>query len=191
MKFFNYIKNENKTANDTHIENKVSPYKTILTELKNTEYNVNQEYNDQFKYQAKEVGLNHPTQEAFVKLKDNGDVQIIADSNTGINLNNEHKTINLYGRGININSEVLDIKTEHLLLNGYKLNPLLYELCNLDFGVDNLSDLKLDATVRKWVYNNNYIAGGYYEERYIKITPFLPINEDSTMETILDKIGGD
>lgn len=47
-------------------------------------------------YQHNEVGLNHPTNNAFIRIRDNGDIEIHADDGLGIILGVARKNITFY-----------------------------------------------------------------------------------------------
>lgn len=178
-----------RSPKDTHKENKVPSWKIRAMELKNRDIDFDQIREARRTYSTNEVGFKHPEQNSYLKFSDNGDIKMMSGENSGISINNKYKTTNIYGQSTNINSKIFNINTMDggLLINKYILNPQLYMFCNLNFNEGNMCDLKLDATVKYWkkTEDNN---GGYWTEKSIAISPFIPTSEDTEYSKIINRI---
>lgn len=65
----------------------------------------------------RETGITHPDTPGFIRLKDNGDIEIIAEEGLGIIINRMHKSITLIAD---------DIKVITNDKNGFKWNDLSF-----------------------------------------------------------------
>lgn len=70
--------------------------------------NPNQFVQDQDYFGDREVGLNHPDVKSFVRLKDNGDVEIMANEGLGIVLRPAKNSILLYADHVQIMTKEQD-----------------------------------------------------------------------------------
>lgn len=70
----------------------------------------------QSKFSSREVGLTHPDLEAYIKIADNGDIQIMASPDLGIILSPSKGTIFFVGNSIKF-------ATNEIKWNENRLNP--------------------------------------------------------------------
>jgi len=59
-------------------------------------------------FSPREVGLTHPDNDAFVKLSDNGSIEIMAGDDLGIIIDPHTRTINIYGDSIRFHTREID-----------------------------------------------------------------------------------
>lgn len=99
--------------------------------------------NSQGYFQDEEIGMYNPVSSSIMKIKDNGNIDIFIDSNIGIRINAENKTIEFLGDQttkshkwtvlsnnveiiandkINIKAKELNIETEKITKNGEEIN---------------------------------------------------------------------
>ena len=89
---------------------------------------LNQLHKNTYKYTGTEPGISHPNTGAAVKLRDDGCIDIFAGENTGIRIDPNANSLNLFGDKVNIWSSETSIHTEEnsLMWNYNPLNPDLY-----------------------------------------------------------------
>lgn len=72
-------------------------------------------------YSEGEVGFTNPSNKSTIKVDKEGNILIFTDTNNGIMINSENKTINVYGNNININCNSININTKSFKLNGKEM----------------------------------------------------------------------
>jgi hypothetical protein len=181
----NYSNIQNK---NTGLDNKRSQDEILLTEMTNYETDIQNVIDKESFYQSKDIGFVSPTSSAFLKLKDNGDIDLYSNELTGISFKNLNNTISLSAQNLNINSKTINIHTDDmgLRLNDFALNPLLYKSCLNDFNKEEYRDLKVRTSVRKW--NTSTMGEGWMRED-ILIKPFFPTKLAEEQKE-LDKVIG-
>lgn len=172
---------------NTGVDNKVSDEKIELSELNNTKIDIDTIKDKDKEFGRKDVGINSPTSSAFLRLKENGDVNISSNASTEINLNHETGTISLFGKCINLQANDVNIKCDDLGLkiNNFVLNPFIYKMCLNDLNKNEYRDLMLEATVRRW--NDGTAEGGWMRDN-ISFKPFYPIktiDEEKEMDELI------
>ena len=151
----------------------------LLAELKTHSPDFKAQFNAQSKYNGTEVGVKNEANTNFIKLHDSGDLDVSTGNLTGISLNKQYKTVNLYGRAVNTYSDRLNINTKDqgLALNGFTLSPNLYRMCdNSETLLDN-ADLRLHASVRYWKeeerdQDNKIVSPAGWARKDIDVQPF-------------------
>lgn len=71
----------------------------------------------QSRFSGREVGINHPDVSGYIKIADNGDIQIMADEGLGIIISPTKQTIFLVGKTVKIATN--EIKWNQNLFNQY------------------------------------------------------------------------
>lgn len=83
-------------------------------------------------FQEHEVGLRHPLNDAIVRLKDNGVVDVFSEKTIGMKLDPNARSTNLFAPKINVFGTKTNIFTarNNLIWNGWRFNSKLYEMCD-------------------------------------------------------------
>lgn len=102
-----------------------------------------QKINSQGYFQDKEVGMYNPTSSSIIKVKDNGNIDIFVESNVGIRIDAENKTVEILGNQttkstkwtvlsnnveimaderINIKTKEFIIEADKIIRNGEEIN---------------------------------------------------------------------
>lgn len=92
----------------------------MITPSNNTgmkSYPVENELQKRKRFSDREVGLNHPDNESFIRLNDQGDIEIFAAPGVGIIISGRSKSISLFGDSIR-----LHCKEDGLRWNMYNFN---------------------------------------------------------------------
>ena len=80
-------------------------------------YPVENELKSRKRFSEREVGLSHPDLESFIRLNDQGDIEIFAAPGVGIVISGRSKSISLFGDSIRLNC-----KEDGLRWNMYNFN---------------------------------------------------------------------
>lgn len=190
-------------------ESNISLLNIRVSELRNKDARFNKIYEENFIYNEKEVGIRHIETKSRLKINDNGNIELFSDNNTGIIVNNEFGTTNLYGEAINENAPLIRMNTQPngLMWNNHSMNPYLYlhsDKKNPNWwdkdrktplpGLASFDDLKLTGSVRWWCPGDPSLCGkkephrAHWVKKSVSITPFYWEKEDEEYRKKLDKL---
>jgi hypothetical protein len=174
----------------THLDNNIPEWKAKIFELKNYDMDLDKVYHKQFGYDEHEVGIRNRRTESHIKIFDNGNIEMFAGSDSGITISDVHDTVNMYGFGINMMSQYLNIRTNPngLIINNHIFNPQLYMMTDDSPELLDNADLALDASVRYWVEETED-EPAHWSRRNIQIRPFKKLYGDGEFENILKELG--
>jgi len=155
----------------------VPEWKRKLISLKTQTIDTQKDFEAQFVYGEKEVGMRHPKTQSHMKIFDNGNIEIFAGDTTGIVVSDLCDTVNLYGNALNINTYNANVFTRPygLVWNGFIVNPHLYQLYD--------DDLQLSCTIK---YYDPEVG---WTRRSISIKPFIRTSDSSEYRAILEELG--
>lgn len=139
-----FINEEITPSTDKWIEpNNINKTKYLKYKDGNPLNDMAQKINSQGYFQDKEVGMYNPASSSIMKIKDNGNIDLFIDTNIGIRINAENKTIEFLGNQttksskwtvlsnnveiiadekINIKTKELVIDAEKIIRNGEEIN---------------------------------------------------------------------
>jgi len=97
------------------------------------------------KFQDQEVGLIHPRNASYARIRDNGNIELFASNGCGIEIGRNPEGVAISGATMELNSKTINIRVNPsgLSVNGYILNPNLYLFANGQYA----RNLRLQATV--------------------------------------------
>lgn len=129
-------------------------------------FNESSEIKKRTSFGRREVGLSHPDNSAFVRLTDNGDIEIFAGEEIGIIISPSSGSISLF-------ADVVKIYTKED--NGLRWNNM-----SLNYASDQYSEPTLIKTNEKEI-NSGFNYADYYLEL---IDDFDPVETGTNMVTI-------
>ena len=186
----------------------ISEIQIKIAKLKNKYSNMAKLYEEQFIYRDNDVGIKHTEAKSHLKLYENGDIYLFTGNETGLIMNNEYGTFNVYGKAVNVNAPLIRLNTKPngFMWNGHTLNYMLYRISdkkNPKFWNKNRTeplpgklysdDLKLVANARYWcpgnppICGNNEPHGGHWVRYTLSITPFYWARRDEEYREMLNK----
>lgn len=163
-------------------QSSIPKWKDTLMSLKNKEVNTIKDHRAQFKYGEKEVGMRNPNGSSHIKIFDNGNIEMFAGSESGIVINDQYNTLNLYGNAVNVNTYNMNIATRPygLSWNGYIINPQMQQMYDEDF--------QLSGTVRYWVEATDTIEA-HWARKPVSVKPFIRNSESEEFNLLLKELG--
>ncbi|MCW4012303.1 MAG: hypothetical protein NWF07_04840 [Candidatus Bathyarchaeota archaeon] len=132
-------------------------------------YNYSEANRKKSAYSTNEIGLIHPENGSYMKVADDGDIDIFASEILGIKMDAQTESLRVSAAHASIIAKDLSIMTNPagLSWNGYYLNPALYSKTGRGAPEED-KNLKLKCTVD--VYNNSTEV---YETKEVSIRPFI------------------
>lgn len=175
----------------TGLDNKKSFTEGVIKTTANKNLDLEAKTSAQTRFSGKEVGLKSPTSEAYVRLRENGETEVVAGTRTGIYLNPLKKHINIFSDTINLKAATINHECEPMgfRINGYALNPMFYNMCNNELSQMNISDFSIYGHGRVWNSGLQGLHGAGYVKAPIEIKPFFPLASDTTQKE-LDELNG-
>lgn len=108
----------------------MTQWENILLGLQYDHGRLNHDAEDERDYRMKdfEIGLKHKDTGAVVKLSDDGLIDVFASADTGIRIDPNTSSVNLFGDSVNILANRLNVRTRPygFQWNGKALNPDMY-----------------------------------------------------------------
>lgn len=108
----------------------MSQWENILLGLHYQHGRLNHDAEDEKDYRVKdyEIGLKHKETGAVVKLSDDGCIDVFASADTGVRIDPNTHSVNMFGDSVNILANRLNIQTrpEGFQWNGKAMNPEMY-----------------------------------------------------------------
>lgn len=126
------------------------------------------ELNKRNSFSQREVGLNHPDNQGFIRLTDSGDIEIFAAPGVGIVINGSTKTISFFAENIKFYSKEDGLKWNSMEFNHSattyaepafvqsdekSYNPAFL---NIDYYLDNISLLEQEDEQKNVTINGIY-----------------------------------
>lgn len=172
----------------TGLDNKKSRLEGEFKEKGNKNIDLEDEVLKQYHFRNKDIGLNSPTSDAFIRLKEHGDIEIIANEDTGVLVNPLRKKINLFGDHINLKAHIINHECDPMgfRINNYALNPLFYNACTNVASHSTISDFTIYGHGRVW--KSGIQHPGYVRE-VVEFKPFFPLAHDATQEMLDEQSG--
>jgi hypothetical protein len=135
---------------------------------------VNIFYKGQYEYGKTEVGLKNRKSRSYIKISDDSNIDLYSNNQSGISINGANDSILMNASNINLASEYVFVSSNPngLVINGYAMNPQLYQLAD--------EDLQLDATI---------VKAGTNERKSIHIRPFIKFQPSNRYDELLSKVG--
>lgn len=172
----------------TGLDNKKSYLEGALKEKSNQGLDLEDKVLKQYQFNNKDIGFNSPTSDSFIRLKENGIIEVLANEKTGVCIDPIKKNINIFADHINLKASVINHECEPMgfRINGYALNPLFYHMCNNGLSKTTISDFTVYGHGRVW---KEGLMGPGYVRDVVEFKPFFPLGQD-TMQLQLDAQSG-
>lgn len=133
-------------------------------------------------FSDREVGLTHPDNRGFLRIADNGDIEIFSGAGIGMIISSESGTISLFADSIRLHT-----KDDELRWNGYTFNPSADDFSEPTFIKTNMQ--KVHSAVRNVDYYLDYVNRLEEEEeqKTVTIKPEFGYYDNSSGDNLVTK----
>lgn len=187
-----YITNEKEYSDmlygEISLDNKKSVSDTRIKMLNNLNIDIEKKIDDKKRFRSKDIGFNSPSSESYFKISEDGEIDIYANGDCRVGFRPSLNTINLFAQNFNVDVKNININCDRmgLNINGFVLNPFIYEACATGYDKNSYRDLIFTGTARTW---NDGLLNPDWTRTDVGFKPFFPMIQDK-IEAEIDQKNG-